>query len=113
MAVCGCRPVDVSEVGIYVKRRDLPMDILKPAARWTYNGRSFPVKLVHWGSFGTMKAQYLLEVERLNRDLAGKPMTPLQAKLRYYTLLRHDAATLCKRVRRRLRLLIKTGQMRA
>ena len=109
MAVCDCRPVDVSEVGIYVKRKDLPMDILKPSASWTYGGRTFPVKLVHWGNFGTMKAQYLLEVERLNRDLAGKPMKPLAAKLRYCLLLRHDAATLFKRLWLRARLLITTG----
>ena len=113
MAVCGCRPLDLFEVGIYVKRRDLPMDILEPAASGTYGGKTFPVKLVHWGSFGAMKAQYLLEVERLDRDLAGKPMRPLGARLRYCTLLWHDGLTLWKRVRRRLRLLIKTGQMRA
>ena len=109
MAVCGCRPVDVSEVGIYVRRRELPMDILKPAASWTYGGRSFPVKLVHWGNFGTMKAQYLLEAERLDRDLAGKPMKPLAAKLRYCLLLRHDGLTLLKRIRLRVRLLLSTG----
>ena len=109
MAVCDCRPVDVSEVGIYVKRKDLPMDILKPSASWTYGGRTFPVKLVHWGNFGTMKAQYLLEVERLNRDLAGKPLSPFRARLRYCTLLRHDAATLFKRLWLRARLLITTG----
>ena len=113
MAVCGCRPVDLSEVGIYVRRRDLPMDILEPRASWTYNGRSFPVKLVHWGNFGTMKAQYLLEVERLERELAGKPpMTPLGERLRYGLLLRHDALTLLKRIRLRLRLLVKTGHMK-
>lgn len=109
MAVCGFRPVDLQEVGIYVKRRDLPMDILEPRAFWTYRGKTFPVKLVHWGSFGTMKAQYLLEVERLERDMAGKPMDSLGAKLlygtglRYCTLLWHDGLTLLKRVRRRLR----------
>ena len=113
MAVCGCRPMDLSEVGIYVRRRDLPMDILEPRASWTYDGRSFPVKLVHWGNFGTMKARYLLEVERLDRELAGKsPMTPLGERLRYGLLLRHDALTLLKRIRLRLRLLVKTGHMR-
>ena len=109
MAVCECRPVDASEVGIYVKRKDLPMDILKPSASWTYKGKSFPVKLVHWGNFGTMKAQYLLEIQRLNRDLEGNPMSPFAAKLRYCILLRHDFATLLKRIRLRVMLLIKTG----
>lgn len=112
MAVCGCRPVDRAEVGIYVRRRDLPMDILIPRACWTTKGRTSPVKLVHWGNYGTMKAQYLLEVERLNRDLAGKPMDSFSAKLlygtglRYYTLLWHDGLTLLKRIRRRLRLFL-------
>lgn len=112
MAICDCRPVDVSEVGIYVKRRDLPMDILKPTASWTYGGRTFPVKLVHWGNFGTMKAQYHLEVERLDRDLEGKTMSPFRAKIRYCILLRHDAVTLFKRLWLRARLLIKTGHSR-
>lgn len=112
MAVCGCRPVDVDEVGIYVKRKDLPMDILAPRAQWTCNGKTFPVKLVHWGNFGTMKAQYLLEVERLERDLAGKTTSPLRARLRYCLLLRHDFVTLLKRIRLRLRLLVKTGHMK-
>ena len=76
------------------------------------NGKTFPVKLVHWGNFGTMKAQYLLEVERLDRDRAGRPMTPLGEKLRYCLLLRHDFLTLLKRIRLRLRLLVKTGHMR-
>ena len=113
MAVCGCRPVDRSEVGIYVKRRDLPMDILIPRASWTYRNRSFPVKLVHWGNFGTMKAQYLLELERLDRALAGKAMDSLGARLlygtglRYCTLLWHDGLTLLKRIRRRIRLFLK------
>ena len=112
MAVCGCKPVDLSEVGIYVKRADLPMDILKPSASWTYRGRTFPVKLVHWGNFGTMKAQYQLEVERLNRDLEGKTMSPFKSRLCYFILLRHDAATLFKRLWLRVRLLIKTGHSR-
>ena len=109
MAVCDCRPVDVSEVGIYVDRKNLPMDILEPSATWRYGGEAYPVKLVHWGSFGTMKAQYLLEVQRLDRDLAGKPLSPLAARLLYCLLLRHDFATLLKRVRLRVRLFVKTG----
>lgn len=112
MAVCNCRPVDVSEVGIYVKRRDLPMDILEPSAVWNYAGRVFPVKLVHWGNFGTMKAQYLLEVQRLDRDAAGKPLSSLSANLQYCFLLRHDFATLLKRIHLRIRLLVKTGHSR-
>lgn len=112
MAICDCKPLDLSEVGIYVKRRDLPMDILKPTASWTYGGRTFPVKLVHWGNFGTMKAQYHLEVERLDRDLEGKTMSPFRAKIRYCILLRHDAVTLFKRLWLRARLLIKTGHSR-
>ena len=112
MAVCYCRPVAVSEVGIYVKRRDLPMDILEPSASWTYGGRTFPVKLVHWGNFGTMKAQYHLEVERLDRDLAGKTTSLFRAKFRYCILLWHDGLTLLKRIRLRIKLLIKTGHSR-
>lgn len=113
MAVCNCSLVDVSEVGIYVKRRDLPMDILVPTAHWTYKGRTFPVKLVHWGNFGTMKAQYMLEVERLDRDLAGKQQNTLAARLlyhtplRYTTLLWHDGITLIKRIRFRARQLLR------
>ena len=113
MAVCGCRPVDALEVGIYVKRRDMPMDILKPSAIWYYRDRAFPVKLVHWGNFGTMKAQYLLEVERLERDLAGKRLDRPSARLlygtglRYALLLWHDGVTLLKRIHRRVRLFLK------
>ena len=94
---------------IYVDRKNLPMDILEPSATWRYGGEAYPVKLVHWGSFGTMKAQYLLEVQRLDRDLAGKPLSPLAARLLYCLLLRHDFATLLKRVRLRVRLFVKTG----
>lgn len=103
MAICNCRPVDLFEVGIYVKRRDLPMDILAPAAQWTYRSRTGPVRLVHWGNLGTMKAKYLLEVQRMDRDLAGKTTSPLNAKLRYCFLLRHDGVTLLKRVFRKFR----------
>lgn len=109
MAVNDCRPVDVSEVGIYVRRRDLPMDILEPRASWTYCGRTFPVKLVHWGNFGTMKARYHLEVKRLDRDLAGKPISAFGAKLRYVAMLWRDGLTLLRRIRLRLKLLITTG----
>lgn len=118
MAVCGCRPFEASEVGIYVKCRDLPMDILEPSASWTYNGRTFPVKLVHWGSFGTMKARYYLEIETLNRALAGEPVEALVGKplygkrLRYFFLLWHDVVTLYRRLRLRAKLLITTGHMR-
>lgn len=113
MAVCGCRPVDASEVGIYVRRRELPMDVLEPRACWIYGGKTFPVKLVHWGSFGAMKAQYRLEVLRLDRDLAGKPpLSQAGERLRYCLLLPHDFVTLLKRIRLRLRLLVKTGHMR-
>lgn len=109
MAVNDCRPVDVSEVGIYVKRRDLPMDILEPRANWTYRGTTFPVKLVHWGNFGTMKAQYHLEIKRLDRDLAGKPMSAFEAKIRYVTMLWRDGLTLLKRIKLRIKLLVTTG----
>lgn len=112
MAICDCRPVDVSEVGIYIKRKDLPMDILEPSASWTYEGRTFPVKLVHWGNFGTMKAQYHLEVEQLYRDMAGKTRSFYWKKLRYYTLLWRDALTFLKRIRLRIKLLITTGNSR-
>lgn len=112
MAVCDCKPVDYSEVGIYVKRRDLPMDILLPYANWIYRGKVIPVKLVHWGNFGSMKAQYLLEVERLDRWLEGKTTTAWQAKFRYVTLLWHDGLTLIKRIQLRIKLLFTTGHMR-
>ena len=108
MAVCGCRPLDLSEVGIYVKRRDLPMDILIPRAQWHYRGRSFPVKLVHWGNYGTMKAQYLLELWRLERDLAEKPSSPMGSKLRYCLLLPHDGITLLRRIRARVRAKLRS-----
>ena len=112
MAVCGCRPVDAAEVGIYVKHRDLPMDILAPSAVWHSRGKELPVRLVHWGNFGTMKAQYLSEVRRLRRDLAGKPNTSLLDRLCYILLLPHDALTLWKRICRRLKLLYSTRQVK-
>lgn len=120
MAVCGCRPVDLAEVGIYVKRREMPADILAPAASWDLRGKLRPVKLVHWGNFGTMKAFYLYEVERMDRASAGMAMDSRYAKLlygkrglRYYFLLWHDGVTLLKRIRRRLKLYLKTGRPRS
>ena len=103
MAVCNCRPIDRTEVGIYVKQRDMHVDIMVPSALWANRGKIIPVKLVHWGNFGTMKAQYLLEALRLKRDLQGKFTSRLGAKLRYLLLLRYDCATLVKRINRRLR----------
>ena len=119
MAVCNCRPIDLAEVGIYVRRSEVELDILRPSARWIGRGKAHAVKLIHWGNFGTMKAQYLLEVEKLNRSLAGKPMSSFGTKLlygtglRYSLLLWHDGATLLKRIRRRVKLFLNKQKSRA
>lgn len=113
MAVNGCRPVECSDVGLYTYRRLTHADIDVPYAEWYYKGEWRPVKMIHWGNFGTMKAFYLFEAAKAKRKLEGKPENGLawtlsyRLKLKYYALHVCDLITLWKRVKRRVKIRLK------
>ena len=109
MAVMNCRPVDCSDVGLYTYRRFTRADITVPQAEWSYNGVWRPIRMIHWGNFGTMKAFYLFEACAARRKLRGKPTKGLawtilyRWKLLYYVLHVCDLVTLGKRIWRRIK----------
>ena len=109
MAVEDCRPVECRDVGLYSYRRLTRADIDLPRAEWRYEGEWRPIKLIHWGNFGTMKAFYLFEAAKARRKLRRAPekgfvWTVLYRwKLLYFALHVCDLITLFKRVRRRIR----------
>ena len=113
MAVNGCRPVECRDVGLYTYRRLTHADIDVPYAEWYYKGEWRPVKMIHWGNFGTMKAFYLFEAAKAKRKLEGKPENGLawtlsyRLKLKYYALHVCDLITLWKRVKRRVKIRLK------
>ena len=89
MAVCGCKPTDLFEVGIFNKRDKIRTDILKPSAVQTINGKEHAVKLVHWGNPSTRRSQYLFESSRLNRFLdRGKEVSAVYSVLYEKEMLR-------------------------
>lgn len=109
MAVQNCRPVECHDVGLYTYRRLTRADIAVPRAEWCYQGVWSPIILIHWGSFGAMKAFYLFESAKARRKLSGKPergfvWTVLYCwKLLYYGLHVCDLITLFRRIRRRIK----------
>ena len=113
MAVMNCRPVDCGDVGLYTYKRFTRADITVPQAEWSYNGVWKPIRLIHWGNFGTMKAFYLVEAAAAHRKLLGKPAKGLawivlyRWKLLYYVLHICDLVTLGKRIRRRIKKRLK------
>ena len=84
-------------------------DITVPQAEWSYNGVWRPIRMIHWGNFGTMKAFYLFEACAARRKLRGKPAKGLawtllyRWKLLYCVLHVCDLVTLGKRVWRRIK----------
>ena len=112
MAVTNCRPVECSDVGNYTYKRFCNADIAVPRAEWCYRDIWRPIKLIHWGNFGTMKAFYLTEASKARRLLKGKPPKGLvwtvlyRWKLMYYALHVCDLITLWKRIKRRIRIRI-------
>ena len=113
MAVNGCRPVECEDVGLYTYRRYTKADIDVPRAEWYYNGEWRPIILIHWGSFGAMKAFYLFEAAKVKRKLSGQPnkgaaWTVLYRwKLLYCLLHVCDLVTLVKRIKRRVRVWLR------
>ena len=113
MAVTDCRPVDCGDVGNYTYRRLTRADIAVPQAEWCYNNVWRQIRLIHWGHFGTMKAFYLSEVEKVRWKLRGKPAKGLlwtvlfRWKLLYGVLHVCDLVTLGKRILRRVRIWLK------
>ena len=69
--------------------------------------------MIHWGSFGTMKAFYLFEAAKAKRRLEDKPEKGLgwtllyRFKLLYCALHVCDLVTLVKRVERRVKIRLK------
>ena len=108
MAVTNCRPLDYGDVGLYTYRRFTRADISVPQAEWYSKGAWKPIRLIHWGNFGTMKALYLFESAKARRKFRGKPdggfvWTVLYRwKLLYFALYICDFFTLFKRLKRRI-----------
>ena len=113
MAVTNCRPIDCKDVGLYTYRRFTRADITIPRAEWNHKGVWTPIKLIHWGNFGTMKAFYLFEVAKTRWKLEGKTEHGLvwavlyRWKMLYFMLHVCDFVTLGKRIRRRVKIWLE------
>lgn len=104
MAVCGCRPLNVSELIFAPKPKDVTVDILRGIAQ--RKGSAHNYRLIHWSNYYTQKSLYRFEVGRLNAASGGYS----QIKKRLYQnglakayLWVYDIGALFNRVKRKVR----------
>ena len=68
MAVCGCEPLNLSEIAFAPKRNKIEADISVPTAFYKRNPENtYPVNLIHWSNYLTRKSLYRFEVSKLMR----------------------------------------------